>query len=136
MTVSQQIVALFILAIPIASIAWTVTHEEIFREPREWCEQKSKSCRGLLQRKLFYILTCEFCFSHYVTVFFLFLTRYKLLYPDWRGYLIGGFSLVWIANIYMSIFGRLRLEIKRERVEIEEVLHEGVSKTAESDKRG
>jgi hypothetical protein len=72
-------------------------------------------------------VTCEFCFSHYVTVLFLFLTRYKLLYPGWRGYLIAGFSLVWVANIYMSIFGRLRLEIKRERVEIEEVLHESGS---------
>ena len=42
-----------------------------------------------------------------------------------RGYLIAGFSLVWVANIYMSIFGRLRLEIKRERVEIDETLKEG-----------
>ena len=130
MPLSQQIVALFILAIPIASIAWTVTHEEIFREPRDWCEARSKSCKTLLERKLFYILTCEFCFSHYVTVFFLFLTRYKLLFPDWRGYLIGGFALVWVANIYMSIFGRLRLEIKRERVEIEEALHEGAAKNS------
>jgi uncharacterized membrane protein len=125
MPLSQQIIALFILAIPIASVAWTVTHEEIFREPRDWCTQKSKTCKRLLERKLFYLVTCEFCFSHYVTAAFLFLTRYKLLYADWRGYLIAGFSLVWIANIYMSIFGRLRLEIKLERVEIEEVMHEG-----------
>jgi hypothetical protein len=131
---SQQIVALFILAIPIASIAWTVTHEEIFREPRDWCVQKSKACRSLLERKLFYLVTCEFCFSHYVTVAFLFITRYKLLYPGWRGYVIAGFSLVWVANIYMSIFGRLRLEIKRERVEIEEVLHEGQQSSTEKEK--
>jgi hypothetical protein len=26
---------------------------------------------------------------------------------------------VWVANLYMSLFGRLRLDIKRERVEIE-----------------
>jgi len=25
---------------------------------------------------------------------------------------------VWVGNIYMSLFGRLRLDIKRERVEI------------------
>ena len=127
--ISQQILALFILAIPIASIAWTVTHEEIFREPRDWCAAKSQKCRTLLERKIFYIMTCEYCFSHYVTVAFLLLTRYKLLYPDWRGYLISGFSLVWVANLYMGIFGRLRLEIKRERVEIEEVLHDSGQKT-------
>ena len=69
-------------------------------------------------RKLFYLFTCEYCFSHYVTAFFLFVTRYKLLFDDWRGYLIAGFSLVWVANIYMSLFARLRLEIREERIEL------------------
>ena len=41
-----------------------------------------------------------------------------LLYDDWRGYVIAGFSLVWLANVYMSFFGRLRLEIREERLEI------------------
>jgi hypothetical protein len=49
---------------------------------------------------------------------FLLITRFKLLYPDWRGYLIAGFSLVWVANVYMSLFARIRLEVKRERVQI------------------
>jgi hypothetical protein len=79
-------------------------------------------------------MTCEFCFSHYVTMAFLILTRYKLLYSGWLGYLIAGFSLVWVANIYMSIFGRLRLEIKRERVEIDEVLHEGQQSSPKKEK--
>jgi hypothetical protein len=113
-----QLFALLILALPIASIAWTVTHEEIFREPREWCQNKSQSCRKLVERKFFYLFTCEYCFSHYVTAIFLVITRFKLLFPDWRGYLISGFALVWVANFYMNIFGRIRLEIKRERVEI------------------
>jgi hypothetical protein len=30
------------------------------------------------------LFTCEYCFSHYVTVFFLLITRYNLLYADWR----------------------------------------------------
>ena len=46
----------------------------------------------------------------------LFITKYQLLYPDWRGYLTGGFALVWIANIYMSLFGFVRVGLKRERV--------------------
>jgi hypothetical protein len=45
-------------------------------------------------------------------------TRYKLLYADWRGYLVAFFALVWVANQYMSIYNRLRLEIKHEQVEI------------------
>ena len=117
----QQLFWLLILAIPIACISRTVAFEEIFKEPREWCERKSAACRTPLARKFFYLFTCEYCFSHYVTIFFLAITRYKLLYQDWRGYIIAGFALVWVANLYMSLFGRLRLDIKRERVEIKQV---------------
>ena len=119
MGLRAQIVVLFLLAIPIACVAWTVTHEEVFREPREYCVNKSRSCRRWYQRKFFYLFTCEYCFSHYVTAFFLSVTRYKLIYDDWRGYLVGGFALVWVANQYMSLYNRLRLDIKSERVEAE-----------------
>jgi hypothetical protein len=68
--------------------------------------------------KVFFIFTCEYCLSHYVTAALLILTRYKLLLDDWRGYVIAGFSVVWIANIYMSLFGRFRLEIQRGRMEL------------------
>lgn len=118
MTLDRQLVLLFVLPIPIASIAWTVTHEDLFREFRDWCTAKSRSSRRLSSRKFFYLFTCEFCFSHYVTAFFLFVTRYTLLFDDWRGYLIAGFSLVWLANVYMSFFGRLRLEIREDRLDV------------------
>jgi hypothetical protein len=114
----MQLFWLLILAVPIACITWTLTHEEVFREPREWCLRKSKSCRRFARRKFFYIFTCEYCLSHYVTIFFLAVSRFKLLFADWRGYLISGFALVWIANFYMAAFARLRLDVKRERVEI------------------
>jgi hypothetical protein len=118
LALSVQLFWLFVIAIPIASVAWTITHEEVFSEPREWCERNSKNCRTLLQRKFFYLFTCEYCFSHWVTAFFLIVTRFKLIFTDWRGYLIAGFSLVWVANVYMSFFARIRLDVKRERVEI------------------
>lgn len=118
MILSDQLAHLFILALPIASIAWTVTQEEVFREPRKYCKDRSQDCNRLVQRKFFYLFTCEYCFSHYVTVAFLFITRFKLLYDDWRGYLIAGFALVWMANLYMNIYSRLRIDIKRERTEI------------------
>jgi hypothetical protein len=118
MTIGEQLAFLFILGLPIASIAWTVTHEDLFREPRDWCKNRSETCDKLLKRKFFYLFTCEYCFSHYVTIFILLITRFKLLFPDWRGYLISGFALVWVANIYMNVYSRVRLDIKRERVEI------------------
>ncbi len=118
-TLGAQVAVLFVLAIPIACVAWTVTHEDIFREPREFCIRNSRTCRRLFSRKFFYLFTCEYCFSHYVTVVALWMSGYHLLFADWRGYVFAGFSLVWVANLYMSLFGRLRLDIREERLEIE-----------------
>ena len=121
MQLQTQITWLFILAIPIACIAWTVTHEEVFSEIRNYCVKQSENCKSLTARKFFYLFTCEYCFSHYVTIFILVLTDYKLLLDDWRGYVLSGFSLVWIANIYMSLFGLLKVDIKLQRTETEEM---------------
>lgn len=118
-TLGMQVALLFVLAIPIACISWTVTHEEVFREPRDYCVRRSRRDARIASRKFFYLFTCEYCFSHYVTIGVLLMTGYQLVYPDWRGYVLGGFALVWIANVYMSLFGRLRLDIKEERLEIE-----------------
>jgi hypothetical protein len=114
----QQLGYLLLLALPVACATWTVTHEEIFREPREFCKTKSENCRRLLSRKFFYLFTCEYCFSHYVSAFFLILTRFQLLYAGWRGYLMAWFALVFVANAYMSVYNRLRLDIKLENVVI------------------
>ncbi|MEO7039385.1 MAG: hypothetical protein ABI446_07295 [Gemmatimonadaceae bacterium] len=112
--------ALFLLALPIACVSWTVTHEEVFREPREYCARQSQSSGRLPARKFFYLFTCEYCFSHYVTAFFLVITGFTLLFEGWRGYVIAGFALVWIANFYMALFNRLRQDIKLEVTEIAE----------------
>ena len=113
----SQLLWLFTLALPVACVAWTVTHEEIFREAREYFEAQTH--RGnVLRRKFFYALTCEYCFSHYVTAFFIWLTDFHLLLDDWRGYLIAFFAVTAIANLYMSLFGRVRVDIKSERLDI------------------
>ena len=116
--VFTQLLWLFILAIPVASVAWAITHEEIFREPRNYCKDRSETSTRLWQRKFFYLFTCEFCFSHYVAAVFLLITRFKLLFPDWRGYLISLFALVWVSNVYMAVFANLRLDIRHEGLEI------------------
>lgn len=120
MNLLDQIVWLLVLAIPIACISWTVTHEEIFIEVREFSIRKKKYAKSLFIRKLFYPVSCEYCFSHYVTILALIITHYTLLFSDWRGYIISGFALVWIANIYMSLFGLLRVDIRKQRLETDE----------------
>ena len=61
------------------------------------------------------------CFSHYVAAGAVALTGFRLLVTGWTGALIAWLTLVWVANVYMSLFVRLRLDIKRERVEISEI---------------
>jgi len=80
MSITLNLVWLFALAIPIACVAWTVTHEEIFREPREYCKRECQEARSVLKRKFFYLFTCEFCFSYYVTILFLIITLQAALF--------------------------------------------------------
>lgn len=119
MSLSEQIIYLLIIALAIACIAWTVTHEQIFYEPRKFCYKKSKTCKSIWQRKFFYLFTCEYCFSHYVTLFFIIILNFRILYDDWRGYLVAFFALVWVANVYMSLFFWLRQELKSEKLSAE-----------------
>ena len=116
MDLTTQLIWLFVLAIPVACISWTVTHEEVFREPREYMVRRSQRGKTMWERKFFYLFTCEYCFSHYVVILMLIITRYTLLFTDWRGYLIAGFSMVWIANIYMSLYAFVKIDIKKERI--------------------
>jgi hypothetical protein len=120
MPIGLQAAYLFLLAIPIACISWTVTHEEVLKEPREYCLKRSRDGRSLFTRKFFYLFTCEYCFSHYITIIFLVITDYHLLFNNWRGWLVGGFALVWVANIYMSLYNLIRMDIKKDRIEIAE----------------
>ena len=107
---------IFILAIPVACIAWTITKEEVFREIRDMCVNKSQNCKSIYQRKFFYLFTCEYCFSHYVTALVLLATNYTLIYGGWRGYLLAGFSIVWIANVYMSLYNLIRIDLKKQKI--------------------
>ncbi len=121
MDLLTQVIWLLVLPIPIACIAWTVTHEEVFREVHEYCVKRSKENKTIAGRKFFYLFTCEYCFSHYVTILFLIITDYKLLMTNWSGYVIAGFALVAMANAYMSAYSFLRIDIKKERVIAEHV---------------
>ena len=124
MSIAGQIYWVVILSMIVASIAWTVTQEEIFREWREICKDKSQTCENILQRKFFYVFTCEYCFSHWVTLLVLMLTGFRLLIDDWRGYILAFFLVPWIANQWMSLYRMLRVDIKHENLLAEKVKKE------------
>ena len=121
MEISTQIFWLVILSMVVASIAWTVTQEEIFREWREYCQECSNNSESLPRRKFFYVFTCEYCFSHWTTILILLLTGFQLLIEDWRGYILAFFAIPWIANQMMSIYRRLRVGIKHENLKAKKV---------------
>lgn len=117
MEILTQFGTLLILAIPIAWMAWTVTHEEVFREVKEYCQDRSANCPTVFQRKFFYLFTCEYCFSHWCTLLFLLIFQFRMVFDDWRGYVVSFPALVWVANIYMNLYHRIRVDIRRERAE-------------------
>ncbi|MDM7921141.1 MAG: hypothetical protein QUS14_02485 [Pyrinomonadaceae bacterium] len=114
MQIIDQIFLLLGLSIVVASVSWTVTQEEIFREFREFAADRSRSSDSLFQRKFFYVFTCEYCFSHWVTLLFLLITGFQFLIDDIRGLLLSFFAVPWVANQWMSLYRRLRVEIKHE----------------------
>ncbi len=121
MTIGTQIFWLVILSMVVACIAWTVTQEEIFGEWREYCKDKCEDCGSILERKFYYVFTCEYCFSHWTTLLILIFTGFQLLIDDWRGYVLAFFAIPWIANQFMSIYRRLRVDIKHETLLAKEV---------------
>ena len=124
MPILIQLYTLLILSLVVASIAWTVTQETIFEEWREAAKRRSEEASNILVRKFFYVWTCEYCFSHWVTILVLFLSEFRLLIDDWRGYVLAFFVLPWLANQWMSLYRRLRADIKKENAIAELTLKE------------
>jgi hypothetical protein len=124
----EQIYWIVILSLVVASIAWTVTQEKIFEEPREYAKRKSETAGNLFARKFFYVWTCEYCFSHWVTILVLIVTGFHIMFDDWRGYALAFFLLPWVANQWMSLYRMLRVDIKHENLLAEQVKKENGKK--------
>lgn len=124
MSIVDQIFWLIVIAAAVASVAWTITQEEIFREPREWFVERSKNAKSFLVRKLCYMPTCEYCLSHWVALVMIFITEFRLIFLDWRGYLLSFFVTAWTANQLMSLYRSLRVEIKLDNAIAEKEIEE------------
>lgn len=124
MNLGAQVSGLFVLSLAIACVSWTITEEELFRDVREYCQRRVECAETLWKRKLFYLFTCHYCFSHYVSVFFIAITGFKLLAPGWAGYVVALFALVWVSNFYVSLYAWLRQQYKTQKFEAKAVEHE------------
>jgi uncharacterized membrane protein len=124
MSILTQLYWLLILSLAVASIAWTVTQEKIFEEWRNAAKKRSEDKGNILVRKFFYVWTCEYCFSHWVTILVLLISGFRLLIDDWRGYFLAFFVLPWMANQWMSLYRMLRVDIKHENALAEQAVNE------------
>jgi hypothetical protein len=122
MTTIAQLLTISLL---VAVIARTVTAEEIFSEPRAWLERHSKlNSHPIAVRKLAYLPTCHYCFSHYVAAAALLTFQVGILWPGWRGYLASFFVVVATANLLISYYERLRVHIAKDRLLMRGMLQE------------
>lgn len=132
MNLGAEVTGLLVLALAVACVSWTITEEELFRDLREYCNRKVECAETVWKRKLFYLFTCPFCFSHYVSAFFIAITGYKLLASNWAGYVIALFAIVWVSNLYMSFYAWLRQQYKTQKFEAKAAEHEVKKKTEPS----
>ena len=110
-----------LLAVPVAPCSWTIAQTEIFRRFRElvgrWAKRKPESTPRAL---LAYLPTCYYCTSHYVGEAFMVLAflggasteTLKLGYPSAWGYIISSFTLIGVANVYLTGFNILRVVLR------------------------
>lgn len=113
MGIGTQLLYALLLAAPVACIAWTVTREEIFKELRESLKNYQKRYPDSVWRqKLAYLPTCPYCFSHYVAVAFVAMFQFKMLSTAWVGYVASLFTVVLIANVYLSGYNLLRVRLR------------------------
>lgn len=116
MEYGNQIAFALILSIPVACITWTVTQEELFAElRRSLAHFQSRYSDSWWRRQIAYAPTCPYCFSHYVAATLVALLHFRMLADDWRGYLVSLFSLVLIANVYITVYHLLRVGLRWER---------------------
>lgn len=131
----EQLFFVVLLAIPVACVSWTVSNEEVFRDLREWLDSVSNRSRSLALKKLCYLPTCHYCFSHWVTLLFLVLTGFQFLFDDWRGYILGGFAVVMVANVYLTLYTMLRVYLRYMRARAEEAESRASIVKAEMDRQ-
>jgi membrane protein required for beta-lactamase induction len=117
MDYGSQIVFAAILGLPVACISWTVTQEELFREMRDYlAAYQARHRRSWWRKKLAYSPTCAYCLSHYVAGALIGLLQFKMLVDDWRGYVVSLFTLVLIANVYLTVYHLLRVGLRWSRL--------------------
>jgi hypothetical protein len=107
---------MILLALVVACITWTITNEEIFRELRDVLRAYAHDDRvAFWKRKLAYLPTCQYCFSHWIAVGVLWMKGFNL-YSGWSGYFLTLFVIVALANGIMTVYELFRQFVRLIRL--------------------
>jgi hypothetical protein len=124
------------LAAPVAILARALATEEIGREAREFCAAQQACCQerrrssdagkircaaDFLLQKLFYMPTCEFCSSFWVSLIVVLIAEYRIHFDDWRGVALACFVVMGLANVYLSVFTQIRVDSRKDRAVAEDL---------------
>lgn len=123
----DQLIAVVLHSLPVACVAWTMTHEEVFRDWWELAGSKADAAKSKWEEtrslgwwachKFCYLFTCEYCFSHWVALGLMLLTGFRILYDGFTGHLLAFFAVVWTANLFMGIHQKFRVQIRKDRAD-------------------
>ena len=133
----EDLIKVILHALPVACVAWTLTHEEIFRDLWESCGEfakehkekldylrrnrktavysRRKALKHWLGHKVCFLFTCEFCVSVWVTILLLLVSDFRVQYNGLLGFLVTGFGVVMAANLMMTRYQLWRVEIRKDR---------------------
>jgi hypothetical protein len=101
--------SILVMSLAVACVAWTVTQEEVFKECRQWCvRHRDCATHPTWKRKLAYLPTCPYCFSHYVAGAGVLAFKLWLVEPGVAGAIAAWFATVFVANIYLTAYHALR----------------------------
>jgi hypothetical protein len=125
------------LAAPVAIIVRACTTEEVFRQPREFCAARHRQYGDLLRRrdsasmaerarlfvleKACYVPTCDFCLSFWLSLVVVWIADYALFFEGWRGFALATFVVMGVANVYLSVFSHLRVDLRKQRATAEKI---------------
>lgn len=131
LTLLGEALLAIVLAVPVAVCSWTIAKEEVFAWLRSICKKvlgwgESHGRLGVFVTKPFYMPTCEYCTSFWVTLVYLTqITPLRMVQEGWRGLLIAEFFVMGFAVIYMAVYSRIRVETAKDKTITEKVNNGG-----------
>lgn len=115
MLVNKELVDLVVCSLAVSAISWTVTKSTVFIPLRKFISGKSAW--------LFQLITCPYCFSHYLALAAVLLVKYQPVATQYVvvNYIISVFATVTLASAFTGYL--IRYAFQFDMKEYEQIEH-------------